>query len=114
MPVRRSGVCLGPNPSEAVSEILVQDTTIPARDGYPLAATVFVTTLDALASFPHYRGALRAIGFDDDPWASPAAIDLLAVGSIGTRPERRQIRDTLWRDAAQWLLTSGTAPASSA
>ena len=28
-------------------------------------------TLPELANFPRYRGALRAIGIDDDPWATP-------------------------------------------
>jgi len=80
-------------------------------------------TLAALANFPRYRGALRAIGIDDDPWATPRAIDLLLSAFTGTRPERRQIdpralgagpighfgffrpahRDTLWREAADWL-----------
>jgi predicted alpha/beta hydrolase len=80
-------------------------------------------TLPELANFPRYRGALRAIGIDDDPWATPPAIDLLLSAFTGTRPERIQIdprkigngpighfgffrphqRDTLWRDAADWL-----------
>jgi predicted alpha/beta hydrolase len=80
-------------------------------------------TLAELANFPRYRGALRAIGIDDDPWATPRAIDLLLSAFTGTRPERRQInpralgvgpighfgffrpahRDTLWREAADWL-----------
>jgi predicted alpha/beta hydrolase len=80
-------------------------------------------TLPELANFPRYRGALRAIGIDDDPWATPPAIDLLLSAFIGTRPQRRQVdpralgadsighfgffrpvhRDTLWREAADWL-----------
>jgi len=80
-------------------------------------------TLPELANFPRYRGALRAIGIDDDPWATPTAIDLLLAGFTGTRPERKQVdpralgqgpighfgffrpahRDTLWREAADWL-----------
>ena len=67
---------------------------------------------------------LRAIGIDDDPWATPRAIDLLISAFTGTRPERIQIdprtlgsgpighfgffrphhRDTLWRNAANWLV----------
>ena len=82
-------------------------------------------TLDALANFPRYRGALLAIGLADDPWATPAAIDLLVSGFTGTQAQRRQIhprdvgaerighfgffrpehRDTLWREAAAWLAT---------
>lgn len=66
---------------------------------------------------------LRAIGLSDDTWATPAAIDLLMTGFTGTQPERKQVdprdvgaarighfgffrpehRDTLWRDAAEWL-----------
>ena len=80
-------------------------------------------TLEALANFPRYRGALRAICLTDDPWATPAAVDLLCSGFTGTTPERVDIRpgdvgaakighfgffrpehrDTLWRDAAEWL-----------
>jgi predicted alpha/beta hydrolase len=80
-------------------------------------------TLPELENFPRYHGALRAIGIDDDPWATPPAIDLLLAGFTGTQPERHQIspralgvgaighfgffrpmhRDTLWREAADWL-----------
>jgi predicted alpha/beta hydrolase len=80
-------------------------------------------TLTALENFPRYRGALRAISFTDDPWATPAAVDLLCSGYTGTTAERADIhprdvgafrighfgffrpqhRDTLWRDAAEWL-----------
>ncbi|MGZ5853735.1 MAG: alpha/beta hydrolase family protein [Xanthobacteraceae bacterium] len=81
------------------------------------------TTLAELKNFPQYRKTLRAVGIDDDPWATPPAIDLLASGYINARLERVQIalsdvgakrighfgffrpdyRDTLWRDAADWL-----------
>jgi predicted alpha/beta hydrolase len=80
-------------------------------------------TLPELANFPRYRGALRAIGLDDDDWATAPAIDLLVSGFAGAQVERVQIaprdvgvekighfgffrpafRDTLWRDAADWL-----------
>jgi predicted alpha/beta hydrolase len=80
-------------------------------------------TLDALANFPNYHGAMRAICLTDDPWATPAAVDLLCSGFAGTAPERIDIhprdagaakighfgffrpehRDTLWRDAAAWI-----------
>jgi predicted alpha/beta hydrolase len=80
-------------------------------------------TFAATANFPRYRGPLRAVGMDDDPWATPAAIDALVAHFTGTQPERRQIdprgvgaarighfgffrpdhRDTLWREAADWL-----------
>ena len=80
-------------------------------------------SLEALANFPNYRGALRAICLTDDPWATAAAVNLLCAGYTGTTPERTDInprdvgaakighfgffrpehRDTLWRDAADWL-----------
>jgi len=81
-------------------------------------------TLAALENFPRYRGALRAICLTDDPWATPAAVDLLCSGFTGTTTERIDIRPAdagtakighfgffrpehgamLWRDAAQWLM----------
>jgi len=80
-------------------------------------------TLTALENFPRYRGKLRAISMTDDPWATEAAVNLLCTGFTGTAPERVDIRprdvgaerighfgffrpehrDTLWRDAADWL-----------
>lgn len=80
-------------------------------------------TLEARANYPHYKGALRAIGLADDPWATPPAIARLLQGYTGTKPEhvtvhprevgagkighfnyfRPEFRDTLWRDAAEWL-----------
>jgi predicted alpha/beta hydrolase len=80
-------------------------------------------TLQALENFPHYRGALRAICLTDDPWATPPAVDLLCAGFTNAMVERRDVspadvgvpkighfgffrpahRDTLWRDAAEWL-----------
>lgn len=81
------------------------------------------TTLDALENFPRYHGALRAVCLTDDPWGTKAAVDLLCTGFTGTTPERVDIRpaaigakkighfgffrsehrDTLWRDAVEWL-----------
>ena len=49
-------------------------------------------TLEALANFPRYRGALRAICLTDDPWATAPAVDLLCSGFTGTTPERIDIR----------------------
>jgi predicted alpha/beta hydrolase len=83
-------------------------------------------TLAELQNFPRYRGAIRAIGLDDDPWATPRAIDLLLSGYTGARTEHIQIaprdigaakighfgffrpdhRETLWRDAADWLTAA--------
>ena len=80
-------------------------------------------TLTALENFPRFRGALRAVCMADDPWATPRAVDLLCSGFTGTTAERVDVhphdvsatrighfgffriehRDTLWRDAADWL-----------
>lgn len=80
-------------------------------------------TLTEIANFPRYRGPLRAICLADDPWATAAAVDLLCSGFTGTTPQRVDIhprdicvdrighfgffrpehRDTLWREAADWL-----------
>jgi len=82
-------------------------------------------TLTALENFPRYRGALRAICLTDDPWANAPAVDLLCSGFTGTNPQRLDIRpgdvaakrighfgffrlehrDTLWREAADWLAS---------
>jgi predicted alpha/beta hydrolase len=80
-------------------------------------------TLDTRANFPNYHGALRAIGLADDKWAPPIAVAGLLAGYSGTdaqhvtiRPRevgaekighfgffRSEHRDTLWRQAADWL-----------
>jgi predicted alpha/beta hydrolase len=80
-------------------------------------------TLASRANYPNYRGALRAIGLADDPWATPRAIARLLQGYSGAKPEhltiapsdvgatrighfnffRAEFRDTLWKDAADWL-----------
>jgi predicted alpha/beta hydrolase len=80
-------------------------------------------TLPELQNFSRFKGRLRAIGLDDDPWATPAAINLLISGFSAARVEHIQIkpkeigvekighfgffrsehRDTLWRDAMRWL-----------
>jgi predicted alpha/beta hydrolase len=81
-------------------------------------------SLEATANFPRYEGPLLAVGADDDPWATPAAIDALVAHFTGTQPQRQQIspkalgaekighfgffrperREPLWREAADWLL----------
>jgi predicted alpha/beta hydrolase len=81
-------------------------------------------TLAALANFPRFTGELRAIGLTDDSWATAPAIDMLLAGFTGARREHVQVsprdvgakkighfgffrpehRETLWRDAADWLL----------
>jgi predicted alpha/beta hydrolase len=48
-------------------------------------------TLGSLANRGNFTGPLVMVGIDDDPWATPAAIDLLATGFRGTQAERRQI-----------------------
>jgi predicted alpha/beta hydrolase len=81
------------------------------------------STLDARENFHNYKGALRAICFTDDPWATRTAVELLCSGYTATRPDivsispaeigaqkighmgffRPEHRDTLWRGAAEWL-----------
>jgi predicted alpha/beta hydrolase len=80
-------------------------------------------TLASLKNFPKYQGALRALCMSDDPWATPAAVELLCAGFTSIRPDIVVIapsdvgaakighfgfflpafRDTLWRGAAEWL-----------
>ncbi len=81
------------------------------------------TNLKALQNFPQFRGAMRALCFSDDPWATPPAVELLCSGFIAIDPEiltiapadvgakrighfgffRPEHRDTLWRGAAEWI-----------
>jgi predicted alpha/beta hydrolase len=81
-------------------------------------------TLEALDNFPNYTGAIRGICLLDDPWATPAATDLLLSGFTGARTERVDVdpkkvgaekighfgffrpenRERLWPEAAGWLL----------
>jgi predicted alpha/beta hydrolase len=81
------------------------------------------TKLGALQNFPKYRGAMRALCFSDDPWATRPAVELLCSGFTAAKPEiltvtpadagaskighlgffRPEHRDTLWRGAAEWL-----------
>jgi len=80
--------------------------------------------LKALPNFPNYQGAMRALCFADDPWATLPAVELLCSGFKSIEPEiltiapsdvgaakighfgffRPEHRDTLWRGAAEWLL----------
>jgi predicted alpha/beta hydrolase len=80
-------------------------------------------TLKALQNFPQFQGAMRALCFSDDPWATQPAVELLCSGFGATRPEiltiapadiratkighfgffRPEHRDTLWRGAAEWI-----------
>ena len=80
-------------------------------------------SLPALKNFAHYKGAMRALCFTDDPWATRPAVEMLCDGYTGTTAEilpvrpaelsvpklghfgffRPEHRDTLWRGAAEWL-----------
>ncbi len=80
----------------------------------------------ALANYRNYRRPLRALCFDDDPWATRPAVDLLCSQFKATSPDvvtikpadsgataighfgffRPEHRDTLWKDAVDWLLAS--------
>jgi predicted alpha/beta hydrolase len=79
--------------------------------------------LDAAGRFARVEAPLLVLGFDDDPWATAPAIDLLADHFRGTAVDRRQIspkaagsgpighlgffrrqhRDTLWPLLIDWL-----------
>jgi predicted alpha/beta hydrolase len=76
-----------------------------------------------LHNFEHYEGAMRALHFSDDPWATRPAVELLCKGYSSAKSEiltvtpgdvgvgkighfgffRPEHRDTLWRGAAEWL-----------
>lgn len=80
-------------------------------------------SLAGLPNFPNFKGALRALYFTDDPWATRPAVELLCKAYGGTNAEilsvapadvgarrighfgffRPEHRDTLWRGAAEWL-----------
>ena len=79
--------------------------------------------LAALANFPKFKGALRALCMTDDPWATRPAVELLCSGFTSITPDivpirpadadvnkighfgffRPEHRDTLWRGAAEWI-----------
>lgn len=82
------------------------------------------SSVTALRNYPNYKGPLRALSFSDDPWATPRAVELLCSGFTSIAPEvvtiapqsvgadkighfgffRPEHRDTLWTEAADWLL----------
>jgi predicted alpha/beta hydrolase len=82
--------------------------------------------LEALQNFPQFKGAMRALCFSDDPWATRPAVELLCSGFTSIKPEiltitpadvgatrighfgffRAEHRDTLWRGAAEWIEAS--------
>jgi predicted alpha/beta hydrolase len=79
--------------------------------------------LGGLKNFPQFNGAMRALCFSDDPWATRPAVELLCAGFVSAKPEiltitpadagvtkighfgffRPEHRDTLWRGAAEWI-----------
>lgn len=81
--------------------------------------------LPALANYGQYTHPLRALSFTDDPLATLPMVELLCTGFTATTPEilsiepgqvgakaighfgffRPEFRDTLWKDAADWLTT---------
>ena len=83
--------------------------------------------LGGLKNFPQFHGAMRALCFSDDPWATRPAVDLLCAGFVAAKPEiltmapadvgaskighfgffRPEHRDTLWRGAAEWIEAAG-------
>ncbi len=80
-------------------------------------------SLIGLANYPHYRHPLMALCIADDPWATPAAVQLLCAGFTNVSADivtveprdtgvrrighfgffRPDHRDTLWKKAADWL-----------
>ena len=82
--------------------------------------------LGGLKNFQQFNGAIRALCFSDDPWATRPAVELLCSGFVSTKPEiltitpadvgatkighfgffRPDHRDTLWRGAAEWIEAS--------
>jgi predicted alpha/beta hydrolase len=82
--------------------------------------------LGGLKNFQQFNGAMRALCFSDDPWATRPAVELLCSGYVSAKPEiltitpadvgatkighfgffRPEYRDTLWRGAAEWIEAS--------
>ncbi|MEW6369506.1 MAG: alpha/beta fold hydrolase [Pseudomonadota bacterium] len=80
--------------------------------------------LDAAGRMARVDIPLLALGFDDDPWANPRAMDILLSGYTGAPPARRQYNAralglpaighmgffrrryeaALWDEAGAWLL----------
>lgn len=86
--------------------------------------------VDAARRAAAVRMPLLVLGFDDDPWANPQAIDILMSGVTGAPVERRQIAPgahglpavghmgffrkrsaPLWIDVGAWLLARAGATA---
>ena len=80
--------------------------------------------LKELANYGQYKAPVRALSFTDDPWATLPMVELLCTGFTATKPEilsiapkqigatkighfgffRADFRETLWKDASDWLL----------
>jgi predicted alpha/beta hydrolase len=80
--------------------------------------------LAGLKNFANFKGAMRALCFADDPWATRPAVELLCSGYTSAQPEilsvrpadagvarighfgffRPDHRATLWYDAAEWIM----------
>src|SRR6266576_2891206 len=43
--------------------------------------------LGGLKNFPQFDGAMRALCFSDDPWATRPAVELLCAGFVSVKPE---------------------------
>jgi predicted alpha/beta hydrolase len=79
--------------------------------------------LAGLCNFVNFKGAMRALCFTDDPWATRPAVELLCTGYTSTQPDivsvtpaaagvagighfgffRPDHRATLWYDAMEWI-----------
>lgn len=82
-----------------------------------------ISLVARVTNFANFRGRMRALCIADDPWATRPAVELLCSGFTAIRPMiltitpdeagvakighfgffRPEHRDTLWRDAAEWL-----------
>jgi predicted alpha/beta hydrolase len=82
-------------------------------------------TLAERSNFASLRAPMRFAQIEDDPWATPAAVAALASRFTGTAEQstwairladsgaerighhgffRAEFRDTLWAEAADWLV----------
>ncbi|MDE2379302.1 alpha/beta fold hydrolase [Bradyrhizobium sp.] len=84
---------------------------------------LFDSKLPALQNFAKFKGALRALQFTDDPWATLPAVEMLCAGFTAIKPEmltvrppdagvkkighfgffRLEHRDLLWHGMAEWI-----------
>jgi predicted alpha/beta hydrolase len=80
----------------AAASVAGRELTVPAEDGRMLAATLYEPA--SLPAPAHYTGSV-----DRSVWRiTPSDVDVAKIGHFGFfRPE---MRETLWRQAADWLL----------